>query len=79
VENPKSVNRFLLGLLVSVLVLAVGLSLYLQDFSVLLYTLGFILLVLVGCTAVALIFAVEIGPLMWLLSWLSRRRSKRKS
>ena len=78
-ENPKAVYRFLGGLLGSVILVALALSIYLRDFSVLLFTLGFIFLVFVGFAVVALIFAVEFGPLVWLLSWLSSRRSKRKS
>ncbi len=77
-ENPKAVNKFFLALLVSVLLLAFAVSVYVRDFSVLLFTLGFLFLVFVGFAIVALVFAIEFGPVLWLLSWLSSRRSKRK-
>ncbi|MCG3150604.1 MAG: hypothetical protein PCFJNLEI_04092 [Verrucomicrobiae bacterium] len=78
-ENPKAVNRFLVGLLVSVIVIALAVSIYLRDFSVVLFALGFIFLLFIGFAVVALTFAIEFGPVMWLLSWLSSRRLKRKS
>lgn len=78
-ENQKAVNRLLVGLPVSVLVLSLAISLYLRDFSVVLGTLGFVLLMLAGCAVVSLVFAVGFGPLLWLLSRLSSRGSKPKA
>ena len=77
-DNPKLVNRFLLGCLASVLAFALGLSIYAKDFSILFSMTGLIVLILIGCAVVSLSYAVMFGPLLWLFSWLSSRRSKRK-
>jgi len=77
-ENPKSVNIFLVGCLVSVLAGAIALSLYALDCVNCFTALGIIALFLVGCAVVSLVVAIQFGPVVWLLSWLSNRKSKRK-
>ena len=77
-ENPRTVSRFLVGLLISVLALALGFGICLRDSSVFAWALGFVAPVLIGCCGVSLVLAIEFAPLVWLLSRMSTRRRKGK-
>jgi uncharacterized membrane protein len=76
-ENPKALNVLYVTLLLVAVGVSIVLSIRLDDFSIFLYTLGVLGLMVIGGAVIALVFAVEIGPLLWLVSWLSGKKRKR--
>lgn len=73
-ENNKGVTWFLVGLALLIVGWGAVCSLIAGDWSPIWLTLGIVALGAVGTAVIALLFAIEIGPLVWLLSRLARRK-----
>jgi large-conductance mechanosensitive channel len=67
-ENPRTINRFYLGLLVTYVVLAVAESIWLGDVSVLLDAIA-VLAVIFGSFALATVVNfIFLAPFVWLMA-----------
>lgn len=78
-ENPKSVHRFLLVLVGVFTVVALGLSIYFQEFYIFLGWLAVLGLSVFVCGVLALFNVVIFAPIFWLVGKLSNRRARRSN
>ena len=78
-ENPKSVHRFLLALIAVFSVVALGLSIYLREFYILIGWVALLVLFTVMCVVLALFNVVVFAPIFWLVGRLSGRTAETKT
>ena len=76
-ENPRTINRFLLGLLAVYAAIAIGGSVFLGDVSILLYSIAAAALIFVGFGLVAIINVIVFVPIFWLMAKFSSHKPKR--
>ena len=72
-ENPKTINRFLLALFFTSIAAALGLSIYYRDIYILLGWLTALVLAAIVCDALALLNVVIFAPIIWLMSKFTDR------
>ena len=78
-ENPKSVHRFLLALISVFSVVALGLSIYLREFYILIGWLALLVLFTVVCVVLALFNVVVFAPIFWLIGRLTGRTAETRT
>jgi hypothetical protein len=76
-ENPRTINRFLLGLLAIYGAVAIGGSVFLGDVSVLFYSIAATALIFIGFGLVAIINVIVFAPIFWLMARSTPHKSKR--
>jgi hypothetical protein len=77
-EQPEAVSMLLWVVVGICLLIPLGFSISVGDYSIFLGALGLLLLVAVGCAVVAVVVGITTAPLVWLLSLFSGRGPKRK-
>jgi hypothetical protein len=75
-ENPKTINRFLLALFFTSIAAAFGLSIYYHDAYILLGWLAALGLAAIVCGALALLNALIFAPIIWLMSKFTDKRAE---
>jgi hypothetical protein len=78
-ENPRTINRFLLGLLAVYAAITIGGSVFLGDVSILLYSIAAAALIFVGFGLVAIINVIVFVPIFWLMAKFATHKAKRGS
>ena len=78
-ENPRTINRFLLGLLAVYAATAIGGSVFLGDVSILLYSIAAAAFIFVGFGVVAIINVIVFVPIFWLMAKFATQKPKRGS
>jgi uncharacterized membrane protein len=75
-EDPRTLNRLFLGMVAALLTVAVGLSIYLGELSILLAFMASIavMIVIFGLGAVANL--IVFGPLIWLMARFTTHKPK---
>ena len=74
-ENPKSVTRFLIFVVIACSVAIVALSIYCRDYYIVLGWLAALAGLAVLCVFLGLVNVVIFGPILWLMSRLDRGRA----
>ncbi len=78
-EDPRAINRFLLGLLCAFTLGALGCSLYWRNLYIMAgWVVGLVLFALC-CRFFALLSALVFGPICWLLAKLTGRRGSQNA
>jgi hypothetical protein len=76
-EDPRTINRFLVGLLVASTLAAVVFSVYYQEWFILLWWLAAVLIFFVVCRLFALFNIMIFAPILWLVTKLTRKKNSK--
>lgn len=74
-ENPQAINRFFIALLITFTLVVIGYSIYLRDFSILLWWTCIIILFFALCRLFAFFNIIVFAPVFGLISKLVRKKS----
>ena len=78
-ENPRSINRFFIALLIAFTLVAIGSSLYLREIRIFLLWVAVIALFVVVCGLLSLCNIVIFAPIFRLVAKLDARLKGRKN
>jgi len=77
-EDPKTINRFLLICLSLAVVALIGASLFYHDLELFMWGAVALLLAVLACFAAGLVQAIVFGPILWFASKLMGRQRRAK-